>query len=75
MALSDMAFRQAKATGKPYTLGDIDGLSLGVSDQGGRSWHFRYVWVGKPKRMSLGTYPESALEKPALCWPRASILE
>lgn len=63
MALSDMAVRQAKATGKPYTLGDTDGLSLGVSDQGGRSWHSRYVWVGKPKRMSLGTYPEVSLRE------------
>ncbi len=27
MALSDMAVRQTKATGKAYTLGDIDVLS------------------------------------------------
>ncbi|GKW21437.1 hypothetical protein PEC302107_31660 [Pectobacterium araliae] len=32
MALSDMAVRQARATGKAYTLGDIDGLSLAVTD-------------------------------------------
>ncbi|MFT4100468.1 MAG: integrase arm-type DNA-binding domain-containing protein [Burkholderiaceae bacterium] len=63
MALSEMAARQAKATGKPYTLGDIDGLALAVSDQGGRSWHFRYVWAGKQKRMSLGTYPEVTLRE------------
>ncbi|MFW7348463.1 MAG: tyrosine-type recombinase/integrase [Pigmentiphaga sp.] len=63
MALSEMAARQAKATGKPYTLGDIDGLSLAVSEQGGRSWHFRYVWAGKQKRMSLGTYPEVTLRE------------
>lgn len=63
MALSDMAVRQAKATGKPYTLGDIDGLSLAVSDQGGRSWHFRYVWAGNRQRMSFGTYPEVSLRE------------
>ncbi|CAI2527802.1 Putative prophage CPS-53 integrase [Serratia ficaria] len=63
MALSDMAVRQAKATGKNYTLGDIDGLSLAVTDQGGRSWHFRYCWAGKQKRMSLGTYPEVTLRE------------
>lgn len=61
MALSDMAVRQAKAVGKAYTLGDLDGLSLAVSAQGGRTWHFRYCWVGKQKRMSLGTYPEVGL--------------
>lgn len=63
MALSDMAVRQAKATGKNYTLGDIDGLSLAVTAQGGRSWHFRFCWAGKQKRMSLGTYPEIGLRE------------
>ncbi|MBI0473547.1 tyrosine-type recombinase/integrase, partial [Pectobacterium parmentieri] len=63
MALSDMAVRQARATGKAYTLGDIDGLSLAVTDMGGRSWHFRYSWAGKQKRMSLGTYPEVGLRE------------
>lgn len=45
MALSDMAIRKAKATGKAYTLADIDGLSIAVSTTGGKSWHFRYSWV------------------------------
>jgi integrase len=63
MALTDTAVRQAKATGKAYTLGDIDGLSLAVSPQGGKSWHFRYYWGGKQKRMSLGTYPEVSLRE------------
>ena len=58
MALSDLAVRQAKATGKAYTLPDLDGLSLAVTAAGGRTWHFRYYWAGKQKRMSLGTYPE-----------------
>jgi hypothetical protein len=63
MALTDTAVRQAKATGKSYTLGDLDGLSLAVSPQGGKSWHFRYYWSGKQKRMSLGTYPEVPLRE------------
>lgn len=58
MALSDAAVRQAKPTGKDYTL---DGLSLAVTASGGRSWHFRYCWSGKQKRMSLGTYPQVSL--------------
>ncbi len=61
MALSDLAVRQAKTTGKDYTLPDIDGLSLAISPVGGKSWHFRYYWAGKQKRMSLGTYPEVSL--------------
>ncbi|MFO6064278.1 Arm DNA-binding domain-containing protein, partial [Pseudomonas aeruginosa] len=55
MALSDLAVRQAKATGKAYTLPDLDGLSLAVTAAGGRTWHFRYYWAGKQKGMSLGT--------------------
>ncbi len=63
MALSDMAVRQAKATGKAYTLPDLDGLSLAVTAGGGRTWHFRYYWANKQKRMSLGTYPEVSLRE------------
>jgi len=63
MPLSDLAVRQAKASGKEYTLGDMDGLSLGVSETGGKSWFFRYYWGAKQKRMSLGTYPEVSLRQ------------
>jgi hypothetical protein len=68
MALSDLAVRQAKAIGKPYSLGDADGLSLAVSAQGGKCWHFRYYWLGKQKRMSLGTYPEVTLQAHGHRW-------
>lgn len=63
MALSDTAVRQAKPTGKAYTLSDSDGLALAVADNGNKSWHFRYQWAGKQKRMSLGTYPEVTLRE------------
>ncbi len=63
MALSDFAVRQARATGKAYTLADTDGLSLAVTAAGGRTWHFRYYWSNKQKRMSLGTYPEVTLRE------------
>ncbi len=61
MALSDTAVRRAKATGKAYTLPDNAGLSLAVAPKGGRSWHFRYYWGGKQKRMSLDQYPDVTL--------------
>ncbi|AZD86984.1 Phage integrase, site-specific tyrosine recombinase [Pseudomonas chlororaphis subsp. aureofaciens] len=63
MALSDTTIRQAKAAGKAYTLGDTDGLSLAVSPEGNKSWHFRYSWSSKQKRLSLGTYPEISLKE------------
>src|SRR5690606_18122204 len=80
MALSDFAVRQARATRKAYTLADSDGLSLAVTAAGGKTWHFRYYWLNKQKRMSLGTYPEVTLREAracvmrrAPCWPSASI--
>ncbi|MFZ4823996.1 MULTISPECIES: tyrosine-type recombinase/integrase [Pseudomonas] len=63
MALTDLAVRQARTTGKDYTLADFDGLSLAISATGGKSWHFRYYWVAQQKRMSLGTYPEVSLRE------------
>lgn len=61
MSLSDLAIRNAKPTGKPYTLPDTDNLSLAVSPKGGKCWHFRYYWNNKQKRMSLGQYPTVSL--------------
>lgn len=63
MGLTDFAVRQARATGRPYTLGDSDGLSLAISVQGHKSWHFRYYWQATQKRMSLGIYPEVTLRE------------
>ncbi|MFP5461484.1 MAG: Arm DNA-binding domain-containing protein, partial [Gammaproteobacteria bacterium] len=39
--LSDLMVRQAKTTGKTYTLADSDGLSLFVAAHGAKAWHFR----------------------------------
>jgi integrase len=67
MVLSDMAVRRAKATGEAYDLYDTLGLYLAVTAKGGKSWHFRYYWHTKRKKMSFGTYPEvSLLEARAL---------
>lgn len=63
MALTDVHIRSAKAMGTVYTLGDYDGLSLFVSAQGSKAWHFRYQWLGKRSWMSFGTYPELSLRE------------
>ena len=42
MVLTNFAVSQAKATGKAYTLNDTDALSLAVSANGFKCWHFRY---------------------------------
>ena len=61
--LSDLMVRQAKATGKTYTLADSDGLSLFVSANGTKAWHFRFTWGGKRDRMSFGSYPALSLKE------------
>ncbi len=63
MALSDLTVRQAKAADKAYSLPDTDGLGLVVVPTGGKSWHLRYYWLGKQKRISLGNYPEIGLRE------------
>lgn len=69
-----MVVRQAKATRKDYTIGDLDGLSLSVDARGNKSWHFRYSWLRKQKRMSLGTYPEISLREARTLRDRARSL-
>lgn len=62
MPLTDTAVRQAKPADKDFTLTDGNGLSLFVATNGTKSWHFRFSWLGKQPRMSLGTYPEISLK-------------
>lgn len=63
MALSDLMVRQARAADKIYNLPDTDGLGLVVAPTGGKSWHLRYYWLGKQKRISLGNYPKVSLRE------------
>lgn len=63
MAVSDLTVRQAKAAEKTYSIPDTDGLGLVVAPTGGKSWHLRYYWLGKQKRISLGNYPEIGLRE------------
>ncbi|QZN96804.1 tyrosine-type recombinase/integrase [Symbiopectobacterium purcellii] len=63
MALTDAVARQARTTGKAYTLNDSDGLSLFVTANGAKKWHFRFSLQGKQQRISLGSYPEFSLKQ------------
>lgn len=63
MALTDTALRQAKPKDKPYTLADSLGLTIYVAPGGIKSWHFRFTWLGKQARISLGTYPDIGLKE------------
>ncbi len=62
MALTDLAVRNAKPTGKLYRLFDERGMYLEVSAAGGKWWRFKYRFGGKEKRLSLGVYPDVGLK-------------
>ncbi|EDQ7802175.1 tyrosine-type recombinase/integrase [Salmonella enterica subsp. enterica serovar Irumu] len=57
MPLTDLEIRRSKPCEKPYTLNDGSGLSLLIEPNGSKGWRFRYRFDGKPKMLSLGTYP------------------
>jgi hypothetical protein len=40
-------------------------LYLNVTPTGGRSWHYKFYFEGKCKKLMLGTYPEISLGVPS----------
>ncbi|CNG48272.1 putative phage integrase [Yersinia enterocolitica] len=61
MPLTDLELRRSKPKEKPYTLSDGHGLSILIEPNGSKGWRFRYRFDGKPKMLSLGTYPTVSL--------------
>ncbi|HEY3982494.1 tyrosine-type recombinase/integrase [Cedecea sp.] len=61
MPLTDLELRRSKPQDKPYTLSDGGGLSILIEPNGSKGWRFRYRFDGKPKMLSLGTYPTVSL--------------
>lgn len=57
MKLTDTACKSAKAAEKPYKRFDGGGLYLEVMPNGNKLWRLKYRFLGKEKRISLGTYP------------------
>jgi integrase len=61
MPLTDTAIRKAKPADKIQRLFDGGGLYLEVAPAGGKWWRQKYRFLGKEKRLSLGTYPDVSL--------------
>ena len=61
MALSDMQIRSLKPADKLYKITDEKGLYLEVSPNGSKLWRYKYLYMGKNKRIALGRYPEVGL--------------
>ncbi len=62
MPLSDIAIRRAKPADKPVRLFDGDSLYLEIAPSGGKWWRLKYRHLGKEKRLSVGTYPDTGLK-------------
>jgi integrase len=61
MALTELEIKNAKPTGKNYSLSDGDGLLLVIKESGAKSWVLRYRMDGREKRAGLGKYPKVSL--------------
>lgn len=57
MKLYDKDCQTAKPRAKAWKLFDGKGLYLEVTPRGGKLWRFKYHYLGKEKRISLGAYP------------------
>jgi integrase len=62
ITLSETQVRNAKPSDKPVRLYDDRGLYLEVSPRGGKWWRLKYSFAGKPRLLSLGTYPDIGLK-------------
>lgn len=63
MPLTVKEVEAARPTTREYTLKDRDGLFLFVAQTGNKSWHFRYSFARKQRRISFGTYPDISLQR------------
>ena len=63
MALTDTACKNAKCPPDRARarFADAGGLYLEVMPTGGKHWRWKYRWMGKEKRLALGTYPAVGL--------------
>jgi integrase len=63
MLLTARQAQAAKARPKAYGVPDGGGLTLWITPDDHRYWHFRYRMGGKQPRISLGTYPAVSLQQ------------
>lgn len=61
MPLRDLEIRALRPRDKAYKKTDERGLYLEVRPNGSKLWRFKYSYLGKDKRIALGSYPEVGL--------------
>ncbi len=60
--LTDTELRKLKPTTKAYKRFDGGGLYVLVNPDGSKWWRLKYVFGGREKLISLGTYPDTSLK-------------
>lgn len=55
--LTDTKIRSLQPRERLFRVADSHGLELEVTPKGSRHWRARYKWAGKPRMISLGSYP------------------
>ncbi|MBC8745096.1 MULTISPECIES: tyrosine-type recombinase/integrase [Paraburkholderia] len=63
MALTEIAVRNAKPTGKQLKLFDGRGMFMLVTPAGQKYWRLKFRFAGKEKLLPLGVYPEIGLKQ------------
>lgn len=61
MALTDLQVKRLVPRESRFEVLDGKGLAVRVSPSGKRTWIFRYLFEGVPRRMTLGSYPVMSL--------------
>jgi integrase len=61
MALTDLQLRKMRPKSRRFELLDTDGLYIRVAPSGRKTWVFRYLFDGMPRRMQLGAFPGTSL--------------
>lgn len=66
MTLTNVAIKNAKAKAKPYKLAAGKGMYIEIQPNGGKWWRFKYRYLKKENRLSLGVYPEVTIAEAEL---------
>ena len=61
MGLTDLQVKKIAPKKRRYEVLDGKGLCIRVMPSGTKSWIFRYLFDGRPRRMTLGGYPGMTL--------------
>lgn len=63
LLLNDRIIKNAQPKEKRYELKDTNGLVLDITPNGVKTWRYRYYYLGKHYKLTLGPYPLISLKE------------